>query len=138
MSVSESDLLLEKAERSLHSAENQLADGDADFAASRAYYGCFYTAQALLLSLDLRFSRHGQVVAQYGYHFAKTGRLDPAFHRLLSRALSFRHTADYEVGAPMDSEAVRELVREGHLFVEAARGYLESLSGEGPGEDSTK
>jgi uncharacterized protein (UPF0332 family) len=30
----------------------------ADFAASRAYYGCFYTAEALLLSEGLSYSRH--------------------------------------------------------------------------------
>ena len=46
-----------------------LRAGNSDFAASRAYYGCFYVAEALLLSEGLRFSRYGQVVAQYGRRF---------------------------------------------------------------------
>lgn len=50
--------LLAKARRSLDVAWGLLADGHADFAASRAYYGCFYIAEALLLSEDLAYSRH--------------------------------------------------------------------------------
>lgn len=39
------DNLLAKAQRSFEAAEGLLEDGHADyFAASRAYYGCFYTA----------------------------------------------------------------------------------------------
>lgn len=36
--------LLNKAWRSFEVAEVLLGDGHADFAASRAYYGCFYVA----------------------------------------------------------------------------------------------
>lgn len=67
------DDLLAKAWRSLEIAESLLEDGHADFAASRAYYGCFYIAEALLLSEGLSYSRHSQVLAQFGRHFAKTG-----------------------------------------------------------------
>lgn len=68
----EIEALLEKAGRSLVAAWCLLDEGDADFAASRAYYGYFYVAEALLLSKELRFSRHAQVVAQYGRHFVRT------------------------------------------------------------------
>ena len=49
--------LLEKARRSFAAADLLLGEGDAAFAASRAYY---YVAEALLLSEGLRFSRHGR------------------------------------------------------------------------------
>ena len=65
----EVEALLRKAERSFDAAEPLLRAGNSDFAASRAYYGCFYVAEALLLSEGLRFSRYGQVVAQYGRRF---------------------------------------------------------------------
>ena len=90
--------LLTKAERSLAAAERLLADGDPDFAVSRSYYGFFYVAEALLHSEGLEFLRHGQVLAQDGRHFAKTGRLDPRFHQLFSRAFSARQIADYAAG----------------------------------------
>lgn len=59
-----SDLLLEKAQRSIDAAERLLKEGDTDFAASRIYYAYFHVAQALLLTRRLQFSRHGQVLAQ--------------------------------------------------------------------------
>ena len=82
--------LLEKAERSFAAADLLLDAGDADFAVSRAYYGWFYVAEALLLSEGLRYSRHGQVISQYGQRFAATDRLDRRFHRLLGRAFELR------------------------------------------------
>ncbi len=87
--------LLLKAERSFAAAERLLEDGDADFAASRAYYGYFYIAESLLLSKGFRFSRHSQVIARYGFHFARTSQLDPRFHRLFDRAFTLRQLADY-------------------------------------------
>ena len=47
--------LLEKAKRSQKAATKLFKHGDADFAASRAYYSLFYTAEALLLSRGLSF-----------------------------------------------------------------------------------
>jgi uncharacterized protein (UPF0332 family) len=71
------DNLLAKARRSLEVAEGLLEEGHADFAVSRVYYGCFYVAEALLISEGLSYSRHSQVVAQFGVRFAKTRELDP-------------------------------------------------------------
>lgn len=72
-----------------------MKDGDTNFAVSRAYYGYFYVAEALLLSKDLSFSRHGQVISQYGLHFARDKILPRRFHRLLDEAFSLRRVADY-------------------------------------------
>jgi uncharacterized protein (UPF0332 family) len=125
--VSESAPLLDKAERSLLAAEQLFAAGHFDFAASRAYYACFYVAEGLLLSQGLEFSRHGQVIAQYGYHFARTAVLDPAFHNLLIQGFSLRQVADYDDSTDLpESEVVLELIREGRRFLEAARRFLMS------------
>lgn len=126
--MSESRALLEKAERALHAADRLLQDGDADFAASRAYYAYFYTAEALLLAHGSSFTRHGQVVARYGALFAKTGRLDPEFHQLLLRAFRLREIADYQVGVQIDGEVVQDLLEGGKRFVAAALASLDGLS----------
>lgn len=47
--------LLDKARRSIRTAEKILKDREVDFAGSRAYYAMFYVAEALLLDEDLRF-----------------------------------------------------------------------------------
>lgn len=118
------DLLL-KAGRSFDAAESLLHDGYADFAASRAYYGCFYVAEALLLSEGQSYSRHSQVVAQYGRRFAKTGQMDQGYHRLLIESFELRQTADYsaspEAVGPEDAE---HTISEGRRFLAAAREYL--------------
>ncbi len=128
--MSEIELLFDKAARSFRAAERMLEAGDVDFAASRSYYGSFYIAEALLLTERLSFSRHGQVIAQYGRLFAKTTRLDPRFHRLLDTGHDLRQSADYAVNAVLDPAVIIDLVREGWLFLEAARGYLEALTPE--------
>lgn len=118
------EALLDKAERSFSAASLLLDAGNEDFAASRAYYGCFYVPEALLLSEGLRFSRHGQVIAQYGKHFAKEERIDRRFHRLLDSAFGLRQIADYAVEPELDPTEVRRLISEGWVFLETAREYL--------------
>jgi uncharacterized protein (UPF0332 family) len=118
------EALLGKAERSFDAAELLLQSGNRDFGASRAYYGCFYVAEALLLSEGLRFSRHGQVIAQYGQRFVREGRMDHRFHKLLDDAFSIRQIADYAIEFDMDSEELREMIEEGRSFLSAARHYL--------------
>lgn len=123
--MKEIDDLLRKAARSLSAAEMLFKNGDTDFAASRAYYGYFYIAEALLLRRDLTFSRHGQVIAQYGLHFAKTGELPPNYHQAMIQIFSLRQAGDYEAAPNLDKGEVRELIEEGRNFLDAARDYLD-------------
>jgi hypothetical protein len=51
--------LLDKAARAIRAAETLLREGDADFAAGRAYYAMFYSAEALLFERGLQFRKHG-------------------------------------------------------------------------------
>lgn len=123
--------LLEKAERSLTVAEGLLKEGHTDFSASRTYYAYFYTAEALLLSLDLEFSSHAQVLSQYGFHFSKTRILDPAYHRLLGTAFDLRNLADYQTEVDLDVEIVLDLIQQGRSFIQAASKYLQGIGGTG-------
>jgi uncharacterized protein (UPF0332 family) len=122
--LNEIEPLLDKARRSFEVAEAILEQGHADFAISRAYYGCFYIAQAMLLSEGAEYASHGQVVAQFGLHFAKTKKVDPTFHRLLSRAFQLRQGADYASSMVVAPEWVREILEEGRRFLTAAAAYL--------------
>lgn len=126
--MNEVEPLLDKARRSFDVAETTLEGGHADFAISRAYYGCFYIAQALLLAQKLEFASHGQVVAQFGLHFAKTQKLDPTFHRLLSRAFQLRQSADYASSVVIEPEWVQEILEGGRRFLAAATAFLASSS----------
>jgi uncharacterized protein (UPF0332 family) len=120
---------LDKAERDLRAAERLLNDGDADIAASRVYYACFYIAEALLATEGYRFKSHGQLVAQYGLRFAKPEKLDRRYHEVLRQAFQTRQLADYQTEVAIDPEVVRELIEGGRSFLVAASRYLEELPG---------
>lgn len=122
------DPLLEKAKRSLQVAKEILASGNPDFAASRVYYAYLYTAQALLATKGLGFSRHGQVIAQYGRHFSKTSILDPKFHRAIGTAFEIRQLGDYQVEVSIDSETVVDLAATCKEFIDSAETYVLGLS----------
>jgi uncharacterized protein (UPF0332 family) len=125
--VTETQAFLDKAEESFKAAELLLGAGSPGFASSRAYYGCFYIAHALLLTRGHRFSSHGQVIGQYGLLFARPHLLDRRFHQLLIRASELRKFGDYQVEVPIDSEVVADLIRDGRDFLLAASRYLRDL-----------
>jgi uncharacterized protein (UPF0332 family) len=124
----ETQAFLEKAERSFDAAESMLNGGSTDFASSRAYYGCFYIAHALLLTHGHRYSSHAQVIGQYGLLFAQPDLLDRRFHQLLIRASKIRQLADYQVEVSIEDEVVTDLIREGREFLKAASLYLQNQS----------
>ena len=116
--------LLEKAERSIHAAERLLRDGDADFAVARAYYAMFYAAKALLEERGLRFRKHAGVHGAFGEHFAKTGQLDPKYHRWLLDSFNQRVTADYGPEATATDEEATTMIEQAREFLPAVRAHL--------------
>jgi uncharacterized protein (UPF0332 family) len=116
--------LLEKAQRALGAAEALCRDGYEDFAAGRAYYAMFHTAQALLREKDLTYRKHSSVHAAYGEHFAKTGLLDPKFHRWLLDAFDERLVADCGVEVEFEPHSVALRIEEAREFLETARHFL--------------
>jgi uncharacterized protein (UPF0332 family) len=117
--------LLQKSERALRVAGRLLAEGDMDFAAGRAYYAMFYAAEALLFEQGLTFSKHAGVHAAFGEHFAKTGRLDPKYHRYLLDAFAKRLQGDYGFEAIPTPEETRELVAQAAEFLAVAQTHLQ-------------
>lgn len=67
--------LLDRAQDAIEAADILLTNDKADFAAGRAYYAMFYTAEALLIEKGFKFGKHGNVIAAYGQHFSKTERM---------------------------------------------------------------
>jgi len=85
--------------------------------AGKIYYAMYYVAQALLKSEGVSVSKHSAVESAIGYYFAKTGRMDPKYHRMLIDARKIRETADYDI-----QEKIVEPVA--HLKIEEAKSFL--------------
>lgn len=117
MSEKEIRELLEKARRSLRAAERLLRDGDRDFAVSRAYYAMFYAAQALLLTKDIRRSKHSGVIAAFNEHFVQTGEVPHRFFLMLRDGFEDRAEGDYGLTV-ISEEQARAGIAAAHEFLD--------------------
>lgn len=110
---------LEKAEKFLSSAQLLANHSDLDSAASRLYYAMFYTAETLLDTVGKHFSSHQAVLAGYGVEFAKTGRLDPRYHRMLLTAFDRRTAGDYASVSNLDRATIDEMLADARAWLAA-------------------
>jgi uncharacterized protein (UPF0332 family) len=113
--------LFQKGDENLVAAEANLGQGYIDTAVSRAYYSMFYCAQALLLTKDLRYSRHTGVIAAVGEHFVKPGLLKPEIHRLLVDAFELRGAGDYDYMTEVSREDAARLIQDAGAFIEVLK-----------------
>lgn len=119
--------LLRKAERSLKASRVLIDSGDYDFSISRIYYVMFYCAEALLLTKDLKFSKHSAVIAAFGREFVKTGLLSQELHSYLIKGFRERQIGDYETMNLPSIEDAEEMAENAGAFLEATRIYLIKL-----------
>ena len=118
------EALIAKGRRSLAAARRLADAGDDDFAVSRAYYAMFYLAEALLLSLNLEFSRHSAVVTAFQQHFVRPGALGREHYDAFRAGFELRQTADYGVEVITTAREAGDLLRRAEAFVEAAEALL--------------
>jgi uncharacterized protein (UPF0332 family) len=111
------EALLRKAARSIISAEKQLRDGDADFAASRAYYAMFYAAEAALLGEGFVYKKHSAVIAGFAEVFTRTGKLPEHLHRYFMDAQNARLSGDYMSEMEVSTEEVQVHIDHAREFV---------------------
>jgi uncharacterized protein (UPF0332 family) len=104
--------LVRKSERALVSARIDLRYGDPDGAVNRAYYAMCNAARASLLSAGVSEGdlprTHNGVIAAFGQHAVKTGRVDPTLGRSFNAAEVLRLTADY-TGLEIGPKAAEEM-----------------------------
>jgi uncharacterized protein (UPF0332 family) len=115
--------LLRKSQSSLEAARLLLKDYP-DFAASRAYYAMFYVAEAFLEGEGLAYSKHSAVIAGFGQHFARTGRVPVEFHRFFLEAQEMRNAGDYgALHAVTAAQAEIQVSRARQFLEQAARAF---------------
>ncbi|MBI3353662.1 MAG: HEPN domain-containing protein [Deltaproteobacteria bacterium] len=108
---------MEKAEHALKVAEELMRDGYAPDAASKIYYAMFYAAQALLKSEGIDVVKHSAVESAFGYYFAKPGRIDPKYHKMLINAREVREIADYDIEEEIVEPVASLKIEEGKAFL---------------------
>jgi uncharacterized protein (UPF0332 family) len=119
--------LLKKARRSLKASKSLIDSEDYDFSISRAYYAMFYCAEALLLTKDMKFSKHSAVIAFFGREFVKSGLLSEEFYGYLLKGFRERQLSDYETMKLPLLEDAEELAQKAGIFLEATKMYLKKI-----------
>jgi uncharacterized protein (UPF0332 family) len=109
--------LLQKANHALEVAESLYKQGFAQDAASKLYYAMFYATQALLKSEGIEVVKHSAVEPALGYHFAKTGKIDPKYHRMLINARKIREIVDYDIQEETIEPNITLKLEDGKEFV---------------------
>jgi len=113
-----------RGDEALAEAEILAAAGKATGAVSRAYYGAFHYARALLLTLGEEPRSHGGLTRLIQTHFVRTGRIAPEVGALLSRLLTIRQDADYTAEYVITEAMARADLAEARAFVAAAQAIL--------------
>lgn len=118
--------ILRKAKKSIEAARTLFENGFYAFALSRAYYSMFYCAEAILMTKNIRVSKHSAVIALLGRDFVKTGEIPHKFFTYLRTTFNLRQTADYSFVLDITEEEARENIRRAEEFLEFTRQYISS------------
>jgi hypothetical protein len=113
-----------RGEESLAAARALLPLGLANDAMSRAYYGAYHHARALLLTVDVEPKTHGGLSRLLRRHFEE--HIGEQAVSLFARLQTFRQAADYDAEARFESAEAEAELRRAEAFVQAARDVLES------------
>ena len=116
--------LIEKAEHAIEVAERLIESGYPSDAASKIYYSMFYASQALLKSEGIDVIKHSAVESAFGYYFAKPGRIDPKYHKMLIDARKIREIADYDIQEEIVEPTASLKIEEGKAFLSVIKIFL--------------
>lgn len=108
---------LDKADHALIVAGDLMAQGHAPDAASKIYYAMFYATKALLASEGIDVTKHSAVESAFGYQFAKPGRIDARYHKMLMNARKIREIADYDIDEEIVEPVASLKIEEGRAFL---------------------
>ena len=115
---------MEKAEHALEVAKELKKGGYIPDAVSKVYYAMFYAAQALLKNEGIDVIKHSAVESAFGYYFAKPGRIDQKYHKMLINARKLREIADYDIDEEIVEPVTSLKIEEGKAFLAAIKAFL--------------
>jgi len=119
---------LERAAKSIEAARELVRNGFYDFAASRAYYGVFYAATAVLLNEGMELSKHGGVISAMHQRYVKTGKLNKEHGKDLNWLFELRSVGDYGGIAHVSRQEAEQAIQAATRIVEAIRAILDKQS----------
>ena len=116
----------DKAHEALKAARSEQEAGRFVFAVNRAYYACFYSVSAVLVTRGEKFSKHSGVRAAVHRSLVKTGEIESSWGRFYDLVFNARQRGDYQELVEFSSEETEELILQSEQFVSVMNELLES------------
>ena len=115
---------IEKGKEKLDAAKVLLREGFIDDAISRAYYGVFHAASAVLLAEGITVDSHSGLKTMFGLRLIKPGKIDQKYGRWLNRLKDERENGDYDIFTSFDREDAENSITEAEEFIQEMKRYL--------------
>ncbi|MDY6771366.1 MAG: HEPN domain-containing protein [Candidatus Nanohaloarchaea archaeon] len=120
------DERLDWADEKIEAARTLCEAGFYADAISRAYYGMYHAAKALLESEDITAKTHAGLIRMIGKEFVASGRIADSLGKALTLAEEEREEADYEIAPEFSEEEAEQRIEDAETFIEKARDLLAS------------
>ncbi|MBI4548517.1 MAG: HEPN domain-containing protein [Ignavibacteriae bacterium] len=117
---------LDRATKSLESAELLSQKGYYNDAVSRLYYALFHRLKALLLSKGLEPKTHEGALILFSQHFVKPGIFDTSDSHIVSRLMKYREEADYSPSYMFKEKDYREFSLDVEKLSSKMHSYLKN------------
>ena len=117
---------VERADRALDDARYLLDRGSALAAVNRAYYACFYVAQAALVGEGEEPKTHAGTHRRFAALFVAPGTVSREVGRVLPDAFRLRLQSDYDALTNADVSGATDLLVDAERFVAAVRSVIEA------------
>ena len=126
MNAGKADLsaLLKNAYEKLETARILYENARYDDAVSRAYYAAFHAMTAALLSKDLSYSSHGQVIGAFNREFIKTGIFPKKYSSIIQALFDDRQIGDYGIFVKISKSTAHEHINKAEKLIEAIRLFI--------------
>src|SRR4030066_491902 len=115
---------IEKGKEKLDAAKVLLREGFIDDAISRAYYGVFHAASAVLLAEGITVDSHSGLKTMFGLRLIKTEQIDQKYGRWLNRLKDDRENGDYDIFTSFKHEDAENSITEAEEFIKEMERYL--------------
>ncbi len=123
----EAQLVLDRAEDTLHDAEQILKIGLILATVNRSYYVIYYCIHALLLTEQIITKTHQGANVKFNELFIKTDKLPRIFAQWAAEAFELRQQADYDMSSTIPDDKATLLLQNAISFYKLSKTYLENL-----------
>jgi uncharacterized protein (UPF0332 family) len=98
-----------------------------DDSVSRAYYSIFHSISALLLTKELSFSSHKEIIGNFNKEFIKNNIFPANFSKMIKYLFDNRGNADYDTKIIIDKETAKIGLNNVKIINDECKKYLSIL-----------